>query len=301
MNQTAPDTWKGMMFGLTTFIVFSFGDTIIKYETQSHPVLECAFFAVCGGLAALILTAVLQGNGQGKATLAAFRSSNPGIQALRALCLGLEFMLVLYAFSALPMATVYTLVLSAPILTAFLSPLMTSDHFNPRVLPAILLGFAGVVVALQPGAMPIGMTSMAALLSAVFFAFGNFIVRRMDRPEPPLTFAFYPSLFTFLFAGTFMILHHPAVPAPVDILLMMVTGLCSVGGLICLGRAMQLAPASKVMPFQYAQLVWGALFGLIVFHDRIVASMMLGAALILISGLMLIFGERDRAGVPLQG
>jgi S-adenosylmethionine uptake transporter len=284
-----PDSWKGMLFGLSTFAIFSFGDAIIKYETMSHPVLECVFFAEIGGLAALMVQAIRRGG-----LRRALTTKNPKIQTLRALCLGLEFILVLYAFSALPLALVYTLILSAPVLTAFFAPVFTSDRFNPRLLPVILIGFAGVVVAMHPGSVPVSLASLAALLSAFLFALGNFIVRRMEPGEPPLTFAFYPSLFALVVASGFMVLKQPALPPVTDILLMMVTGLCSVGGLTCLGRAMQLTQASRVMPFQYTQLVWGAIIGAAVFGEYMDAYMITGAGLILFSGLLLlVFGRHE--------
>jgi S-adenosylmethionine uptake transporter len=260
---------------------------------MSHPVLECVFFAEIGGLCALIGQA-LQKGGLRKA----LSSKNPKIQALRALCLGLEFVLVLYAFSALPLALVYTLILSAPILTAFFAPVFTSDRFHPRLLPAILIGFAGVVVAMHPGSMPVGIASVAALFSAFLFALGNFIVRRMEPGEPFLTFAFYPSLFALLVGTGFMALKQPALPALHDVLLMMVTGLCSVGGLTCLGRAIQLTQASRVMPFQYTQLVWGAFIGAVIFGEHMDIYMMAGAGMIIFSGLLLFIFDRHE-GEPI--
>lgn len=282
-------TWKGVMFSLATFAVFSCGDAVVKYETRTHPVLQCAFFAMIGGSGAVLAAAARRGG-----IRKSLRTRNPEIQVLRAACLGLEFMLVLYAFSALPLAAVYTLVLSAPVLTALLAPVFTADRFDPRLLPAVLTGFAGVVVALHPGGMPFGPASAAALASAFLFALGNFIVRRMDPDENPLTFAFYPGLFTLAAAGAFMAAKQPPLPALPDIALMIAAGLSSVIGLGCLGRAMQLAPASLVMPFQYSQLLWGALFGVFVFGETMDPFMIMGAALILFSGLLLMAPSMTR-------
>ncbi len=278
-----------MLLSLAGFAVFSCGDALIKYQTQSYPVMQCVFFSLVGGIAAVLLLSLRQGG-----PVRALATRTPGRHAARAFCLSVEFMLVYYAFSALPLATVYTLVLLAPILTVFLSPLFTDDRFEPRLLPAVITGFAGVLIALRPDIMPVSPASLAALLSAFMFATGNCLVRRMSQDEPPLTFAFYPSVMTLAVAGTFMIMARPELPAMPDIVMMMATGLTSAGGLLLLGKALQLAPAGIVMPFQYTQLLWGSLFGLFVFGDRIDGSTAAGAALILVSGGLLAWCERDR-------
>jgi S-adenosylmethionine uptake transporter len=278
-----------MLFGFATFLIFSCGDAVIKYETRSFPMMECAFFAEIGAIAALALLCLRDGGFR-----KALASKSPRIQFLRALCIGAEFLLVLYGFSRMPMATVYTLVLSSPLLTVFFAPVFTSDRFNPRLLPAIFAGFAGVLIALRPDAMPVGLPALSVLCGAFFFAFGSFIVRRMEKDEPPLTFAFFPSLFTFAVTVLYMTVQRPPMPGAADMLLMAFTGLTSAGGLTCLGRAMQLAPAGMVMPFHYTQIIWGMIFGLIVFGDGINLSMTAGAGLILLSGILLMLGSREK-------
>ncbi len=280
--------WKAMILSFAGFTVFSVGDAMVKYETRTYPVMQCIFFALAGGLIAMLLWSLRQGGPR-----QAFRTRAPRIQAARAFCLGMEFILVFYAFSQLPLATVYTIVLSAPLLTVFLSPLIAGDHFNPRLLPAVLTGFAGVIVALRPDVMPLSLASAGALLSALMFAAGSCLVRLMPRDEPPLTFALYPNLFTLVIAGGFMAVTQPALPALPDMLIMMATGLTSAGGLMLLGKALQLAPAGLVMPFQYSQLLWGIFFGLLVFGDTITVSVAVGAVLIVAGGALLAWLGRE--------
>jgi S-adenosylmethionine uptake transporter len=285
---------KGMLLGFTGFSLFSVGDAVLKHQMTIHPPLQCMFFVLLTCSMAILAVSFLQGGPR-----RALSSRTPKLQAFRSAFMAVEFMLVFYSFSQLPLATVYALLLSAPVITVIISPLITKDRFNIRLLPAALIGFAGVLIALQPGVVPLNPAVLGALFSAFLFAAGSCLIRRMDPDEPPMTFAFYPSLVTVFVTGLYLLIYKPSMPPLSDIGLMAVTGIINAISLTLLGKAVQLAQADMVMPFQYIQLVWGAIFGFIFFGDIIDLPTAIGALLIFAGGIWLIWcGKQDRASRP---
>lgn len=278
---------KGMLLGAAGFFIFSVGDVLIKLETQKLHLLECTFFALASAI--LILLALSFRAGGPRTALA---SRNLGLQLLRAVLMAGEFLLVFYAFTHLPMANVYTLVLLTPVLTVMLAPLVTTDKFDAKVLPAVILGFIGVLAALRPGLAPLEWPAIGALFSALLFTTANLLVRRMSKDEPPLIFAFYPALCLFAVGGIYMIRTGFNIPPATDCLILFAAGGCSALALTLLGKATQLAPASAVMPFQYTQIIWGAIAGALVFGDALEPHVMLGGAIIIASGILLVRAER---------
>ncbi|RYB07314.1 DMT family transporter [Lichenibacterium ramalinae] len=89
-----------------------------------------------------------------------------------------------------------------------------------------------------------------------------------------------------------------ATPSAFDVLLMGLVGAVSMGCFVCITRALAMAPASLLAPFQYASMVWAAVLGLVIWGDVPGSSVVAGSAIIVASGLVVFARERMR-GRPL--
>ncbi len=86
-------------------------------------------------------------------------------------------------------------------------------------------------------------------------------------------------------------------PGLVDLLMLAALGVISMAAHLCIARSVKLAPAAVVAPIQYSLLLWAILFGWLVFGDRPRPSMLIGAAVIVVAGLMVVGGRGSRGRV----
>jgi len=155
---------------------------------------------------------------------------------------------------------------------------------------AILIGFAGVLIALHPSAQSFSWPALIALCGSMSFAVLMLITRSL-RKTPDIVMA------TSQFVGTFLL---GAVLAPVgwvtptsqSLVLFAAAGLISVCALMCVNRSLKLAPASVVVPYQYSMIVWAVIFGIVVFGDVPSKATLAGAAIIIGAGLYIFLRER---------
>lgn len=272
---------RGIGLVLVGFFFFSVADALMKHLSGTYPLPQTVFFNALFGLVPILVLAAVRGGARALAT------RRPLVQALRGL-LGLATGYgAFFAFSRMPMADVYAILFSAPILVSALSAVVFGERVGRARWLAILTGFAGVLVMLRPDGVVIDMGALGALGSAVCFALSALLVRHWGRTETAASFPFYGNLLALVLLGPMLPVVHVA-PGAGDFALMAATGLSAGVALICVISAFRIAPSPVVAPFQYSQIVWGVLFGVVVFGDRPDAVLLAGAAVVIGSGIFLL-------------
>lgn len=198
-----------------------------------------------------------------------------------------------FASRALPLADVMCFYLAAPLIITALAALFLRERVGRFRWTAVAVGFGGVVVALQPSGASFSAGALVAIFGAIAFAASLVVTRRLRRTD-------WLTLTAWQYAGSGLVglaLLPGAWVAPpaVDIGLMALVGAVSMGCFVCITRALALAPASLLAPFQYASIVWAALMGYAVWRDVPGPSVVLGSAIIIASGLVVFARERIRA------
>lgn len=281
---------QGMGLALSGFFIFSIGDVIAKWQTLSYSLMHYAFFATLGSVAVLLLLSPLMGGI--RKTLA---SDKLGLHLIRGLIFSAQYLTIVYAFSRLPMATAYAMIFAAPLISTALSIPLFREQAGLRRWLVILSGFAGVLIILRPGMLPLDPGMIAVCASAALFAVGSLMARYIGKGETPLSFAIFPPVLTACFTGLYLGVQDKFIlPPPGDLSMMIAGGLCSAFGMLCLAYAFLKAPVAAVAPFHYSQIIWGSVFGLLIFGDIPGLWTYIGSAVIIASGLHLIFMEKTR-------
>ncbi len=186
------------------------------------------------------------------------------------------------ALTLIPLAQVFALEFTSPLWVALLAPMILGERLTATRLLAVGLGFAGILVIAQPGVARIGPGTVAAASAAIGFALSALFTRRLTRTDSITSILFWltvmQSLFGLLTAGWD---GDIALPGPAS-----APGLAviAVGGLVahfCLTRALALAPASVVIPIDFARLPLIALIGALLYDEQLAVSFLVGAALII--------------------
>lgn len=193
-----------------------------------------------------------------------------------------------WAFSVLPLAQAYAVFFLMPLLISLLGVPFLGERMDlPRGI-AILAGFAGVVVALQPGEAPLGLGHLAAFTAATLGAMNYVILRRTGHVESPGVLLLYPAALQLAATGLSM----SALWVPMTTEAWALTGLMGieifVGGLLMIA-AYRLAPVIVVAPMQYSQIIWAAILGALVFGEAMTAHMVAGIGVIIAAGMFLLW------------
>ncbi len=202
----------------------------------------------------------------------------------------------------LPLAEATALVFSAPIFIAILSVPLLRERVGPWRWGAVLLGFGGVMIIVQPGGEAFQPAALLALGTAFFYALFMLGARGIPRSEGILSMMFYVNLFPMLFAAPVAAFVWVPV-ATGDLWLLAGMAVAGSIGLTLIAQAFRMAPASVVAPFDYTALIWAAALGWLIWGDLPASATVLGAAVIVASGVLIIWREglqrqRRRTGPP---
>ena len=272
-----------MLFG---DFLFAVNDIMGKRLAGTFPAGEIVLIR---SLAALAVLAPLLARG-GTPTLV--RLERPGTQLSRVVLATAELVFFYTAVRFLPLADVMTFYLAGPIYIAAVSPFLLGEQVGGRQWLAIAVGFAGVVFVLQPGSGSLSWASLISLGGSLSYAM-MVVQSRQLRGTPDRVLVFWQTVGA-LVVGAVLAPFGWVTPGPADLLMLAALGIVAMLAHLAIARSLKLAPAVVVAPIQYSLLIWAILFGWLVFGDRPRPSMLIGAAVIIVAGLMLAGGRRDR-------
>jgi S-adenosylmethionine uptake transporter len=276
-----PATLRGALLGLTAFGLYALYDITIKYLGGSYSPLQVLFVAIGLSLPMILAHAFVITPGQ------SLRPRLPGWMALRAGVALVNGILGAYAFAMLPLAQAYAVFFTMPLMIAALGVPVLGEPMDLRRGLAILGGLAGVIIALQPGQMPVTAGHAAALGAAALGALNYVILRRTGGVERPVVLLFWPLAVQWVATALAMpFLWQPMPVAHLGLGLLMAVELIA-GGLVMIA-AYRAAPVIVVAPMQYSQIVWGVAFGALFFGEGLGAMTALGIAVIIGSGLVIL-------------
>jgi S-adenosylmethionine uptake transporter len=278
-------TTAGIAMMLLGVLLFAVNDTLGKWLVGTYAVGQLLLVRSISGLCAMAPSIA-------KAGAASFvRIERPGWQLLRVLFSTLETALFFWAVAALPLAEVIAYYMAGPIYVTALSPFLLGERVGWRRWTAVAVGFVGVVLALHPSPETISVGTICALTGS--FSYAMFLVTTRKLAGTPGTVLMTAQLLAALLFGATLVAFQGWIwPGPVDLGLMLLLGIGSLGGNLCVNQSLRLAPASLVVPFQYTLIVWGMIFGYIFFEEVIGALTLAGTAIIVGAGLFIFLRER---------
>jgi len=223
------------------------------------------------------------------------KTSRPFLQLLRSALLFGSTVLNFMAFRYLQLDETLAILFSTPFLIAILAGPLLGEWVGWRRWTAIMVGFAGVLVVVRPGFGGLQWAALLSFGSACCYAGYNITTRLLSRTDSSQTTLFYANLF----GAVAMLPVLPFVwtpPSALDIVLMVAVGAFGSFGHFLLIVAHHRAPASVLSPFMYTQLIWATTFGFLVFGNVPSRWTLAGAAILVASGLYLIYRERKVTG-----
>jgi drug/metabolite transporter (DMT)-like permease len=156
---------------------------------------------------------------------------------------------------------------------------------------AVFAGLVGVIVVLRPSPdTPLELGHLAALACAFFGGTASIIVRKIGQEERTIVLMLYPMVTNFIIMGALMVFTYEPMPLP-DFGGTALAALLGFMGGVLLIVAYKASEAAVVAPMQYSQIIWATIFGYLIFDEAIDAGTILGAGIIIGSGLYIVFRE----------
>jgi drug/metabolite transporter (DMT)-like permease len=272
----------GILVMLAGMLMFSLNDVLGKWLVSSYSAAQVMLVRSLSALVVLLPFLLASNPAQ------VIRVERPGLQALRSGLLAVEGIGFYFAVKYLPLADVVTYWLAAPVYVAALSPLLLGERVGGRAWIAVLIGFAGVLVALQPSAESLTPEALIALAGSAAYAFAMILGRKL-RGTPDRVLVFWQIIGAALVSlpGVLFLEGGWTPPGARDLAFLAALGIVAMLAHMLVNRSFKLAPAAVVMPFMYSMLVWAVIFGALVFDDQPQPAMLAGAVLIVAAGLML--------------
>jgi drug/metabolite transporter (DMT)-like permease len=281
------DNLLGIAYGLASVVLFSAQSLVVKLVGDRYPMNEIVFFRHLFALVPAFFLVMRQGG------LSTLRTGRFPMHLAR-MAAGVSSMLLgFYALRMIPLAdaTVYTFV--APLLITALSVPILGERVGIHRWSAVLIGFGGVVVMMEPGQGPIEWGVVVALAGAFCSTFVSITMRKLGSTETAASTAF---IYTFMSMVVFAVtlVFSWTTPSLVDFLILAGLG---VGGGIAqfwFTTSLRYAPSALIAPLGYSSLIWMTAAGFFFWDEVPTGTTMIGAAIICLSGLYILYREARR-------
>jgi drug/metabolite transporter (DMT)-like permease len=263
-----------------SLILAAMGATVKLLGGRLH-IFQVAFFRCAFGL--VVLAPFLARPG---AFVGALRTRHLGLHVVR-VGLGTTAMFcVFYSLTHLPLADAVTLTFTQSLFMIPLAALVLHETVHARRWIATGTGFIGVIILVQPSGTGYGIAAGVALFAALLVTVVRLMVKHLTATERPLTLLLYFGLLSSLISA------GPAIavwraPDAAELALLILVGTLGVAGQACMIRGIGAGDISAVAPFEYARLLFAAIFGYLLFADLPSSTSVVGAAIIVASTLVL--------------
>ena len=275
----------GIAFALTGMFGVSVMDALAKLLGEGYAVSQIILARNAIGVVAVLAFVILARRGFGGLR----------IQKIPLLLLRIVFGLAAAFFfftglRYLPLADAFAIAFTAPLLITALSVPLLGEKVGFRRWAAVVIGFIGVVIVVQPGTSSFQIEALLPLGAAFSYALTMIVSRRMTQDMTTSAIVFWSSLGAALLMSTLM----PSqwrTPGLDDALLFLFMGLIGTLGMALITQAYRFAEASVIAPFDYSTLLWATLLGWLIWEDLPSPNVWLGASLLIASGLYILHRE----------
>ena len=286
------DNLIGAVWMVLAMAVFAVEDSLVKFAALTLPVGQIMIAFGIGG--AVVFACIARGRGEPLFI--------PDVVSLpMRVRVGFEITGRLFYFLAvalIPLSTATVILQATPLVVVASAAIVFGERVGWRRWAAILIGLAGVLIILRPGADGFSGLSILAVIGMLGFAGRDLASRAAPASLSPTILGLYGFLSVVVAGALFSIWDGRAYAVPdlgTSISLIAAIG-AGAFAYTCLMTAMRTGDVSAVTPFRYTRLIFGVAVGVLVFGEKLDAAMVIGSALIVVSGLFILWRGTSKRG-----
>lgn len=288
-RRRADNVALGIGLSLLAIIIFGIQDAISKLLVQDYSPFQIAMMRFWAFAAFSLVLVWRQGP-----LKQAFRSKHPRLQMLRAVLLVVDIWFFAAALVSVPLAELQAIVLVYPLLTTLAAIPILGEKVGVFRFVAVFVGFCGALVIVRPGGLPLDIGVGFAVASAACYAVYLVLTRKVSASDSTATSMVYVGVGGLVLTSAVGVFFWKPLDLQSLLLILMVT-ITSVAAHGLMMVAMSRAPASALQPFNYMSLPWGIVLSYTVFGHLIDPVALIGGAVIVGAGLVVMTRERRLA------
>ena len=295
---------KGIIFILLAMLVFSVQDSIMKYIYNFASLYEIYLIRTLVSLGIILLFLKLT-----KKPII-FKTQYPLLTFCRVVLFFFGFSFFYVSLTVLPLGTATALFFVTPFLITIFAKFFLKEKIGPRRWLAVVVGFIGVYIILNPDFSNFDFMSLTPVLCALCYSLSMIIIKLTSEKDSVYTqtFSFYIGaiiisiIFYFTIGdGQYNTTNHPAsqfifrewfTNLETSMLLMVITGITASLAFIFIFTAYRIASPAVVSPFEYSILLWSSLSGWYFFNEVPDLNTIIGMLLIVFGGIYIFIREK---------
>jgi len=295
---------KGIIFILLAMLAFSVQDSIMKYIYNFASLYEVYLIRTLVSFAIILLFLKIVKKP------VVFKTQYPLLTFCRVILFFFGFSFFYVSLTVLPLITATALFFVTPFLITIFAHFFLKEEIGIRRWSAVVVGFIGVYITLNPDFNNFNYLSLLPILCAFCYSLSMIIIKKTSEKDSVYTqtFTFYfgaiifSTIFYFLIGdGQYNTSDHPAsqfifrewfVDLESSILFMATTGLTATVAFLLLFTAYSIASPAVVSPFEYSILLWSPLIGWIYFNEIPSLNTVIGILIIVSSGIYIFMREK---------
>ena len=275
------DAAKGVCIMILGAGVLSMNDAVSKHLVETYPIGQILCLRQTVALA-VVLIYVWRTDAWRD-----LRINDRTGQALRAILHVGGAALIVWALSALPIATVTAIVFSSPVVVLVFSMPMLGERVSWARWIAVIIGFAGVLAIIRPGGVGFEWALLIPVAAAVASGLRDLMTRRLARSDTSISVLFWAS--ALMVAVTLFTIPLGWQPLTLSASIwLIVNGLLNAGAHFLMIEALRLGAAGLVSPFRYTAILWATVAGFLVWQEVPDVMTMIGAAMLVVSGVLIV-------------
>ena len=259
---------------------FSIMDLIVKWS-DNYPVGQVLFFRGLFGMIPIFFLIP-------KERYFDFYKTNRSILHFKRCFAGLISIVAIFiALRELPLATVVSITFAAPIFTTILSIFFLSEKVGFYRWMAVLVGFIGIIIISEPGYSSLNLYYIYPIIFCLGLSYVAIAIRQLSSTEPVWLIGLYFSFSIMIMSFFSLTKHEWILPNLKDLFLLSMIGI--LGGLanLWLTQSYKFSEVSLVTPLKYLALVFGIIFGYLIWDEVPTIKTLIGAGLVIISSIII--------------
>ncbi|KPQ13334.1 MAG: putative membrane protein [Rhodobacteraceae bacterium HLUCCO18] len=281
------DNLKGALLMTASMGAFTLNDVFVKLLAADLPLFQIVFLR--GLLTTIMLAGLAAWFGQLRFRMEPSDRAKLGWRTVFEIAAMVAFLMALVN---MPIANATAILAALPLSVTLAAALFLGEPLGWRRLSAILVGFAGVMLIVQPGSDGFNVWSLSALLAVLIITGRDLVTRRFSAGLPSLGVAVITAAAVGIFGGVLSIFETWAPLGLREALLITLASVFIIGGYLFSIMVMRVGEVAVVSPFRYTGLIFALIFGLLLLGEWPNGVALLGAGVVVATGVYTILRER---------